>query len=360
MKQQPLDRVLLFQVKNAWEQVNYQLFNGLLRLPSFQLLESSSLLGSWNARHRIISLQRQLICTAPWLEVIETLKHEMAHQYVSEVLKVTSESAHGPTFQKVCIERRIISKASGTQTEDPEVTKLLVKINKLLALAESDNINEAEQAAQRAHGLLIKHHLKLGQVSGQHTGALTHMGFRQLGTPKSRHFQYEYSIANLLNEHFFVSTIWVNAYSVSQNKEGRVLEICGRVEDLEIASYVYDFIHHHVDFYWRQYRVEKKVKGLKKRLSFSLGLVQGFKKKLSENERKVAVNDREMIYIGQAHANELLAGRYPKITTRHSSSWSPTMDYHSGFKEGQALRLRKGVANTDVQRHKQRQLTYQD
>lgn len=360
MKQQPLDRVLLFQIKNAWEQVNYQLFNKTLALPSFQLLDSSSLLGSWNTRDRIISLQRELLCNAPWLEVIETLKHEMAHQYVSEVLKVQSESAHGPTFQRVCEDRHIMSQSKGTQTADPEVAKLLTKINKLLALAESDNINEAEQAAQRAHSLLVKHHLEIGQATTKPVQLIKNMGFRQLGIPKTRHFQYEYCIANLLNEHFFVSTIWVSAYSVSHNRAGRVLEICGRVEDLEIASYVYDFINHHVDFYWRQYKVDKKAKGLKKRLSFSLGLIQGFKKKLGENEDKITLNDRELIHLGQVQANEFLVGRYPKTTTRSARAWSPTTDYHSGFREGQALRLRKGVTDSEIQRDNRRQLTYQD
>lgn len=357
MKQEPLDRALLFQLKNAWEQVNYQLFDQSLRLPSFQLLTSSSLLGSWNARDRVISMQRELVCTAPWLEVLETLKHEMAHQYVSEVLKITSETAHGPQFHQVCKDRKIIAQAQGVQSQDPEVIKLLNKVNKLLALAESDNINEAEQAAQRAHHLLVKHHIKLGQSVSAQTHTTKPMGFRQLGHPKSRHFQYEYSIANLLNEHFFVSTIWVTAYSVTHDKVGRVLEICGAVEDLEIASYVYDFINNHLSLAWCSYQKSVKAKGLKKRLSFSLGLVQGFKKRINENERLTDVTEQDMIYLGQSLSREFLAGRYPKVNVRSASSWSPTQDYHSGFKEGESLRFRRGVTSEASARKVQRKLT---
>ncbi len=347
MTQQTSERALLFHIKRAWEQINYQLFNQRLTSPSFTLLSGGKLLGSWKPRERIISLQKEMVYSSPWLEVLEVLKHEMAHQYVSEFLKVEGESAHGPSFRKVCSERSIDFKSGGHVNYDPSIKKLLAKVNKLLALAESDNSYEAEQAAQRAQQLLLKHHIQLGQESPDITIDYEYfnvnMGFKQLGIPKSRRYQYEYGIANLLSEHFFVSAIWVSAYSVKEEREGRVLEICGRHEDLEIASYVYDFIHNHLKLAWETYRREKNAKGLKKRLSFSLGLVQGFSAQFQRYEADHDEDTRALIHIGKSVTQEYLACRYPKISQRRSSSWSPSGDYHQGYREGHALHLRRGV-----------------
>lgn len=343
MKQQLLDRTLLFQIRKAWQQINYQLFNSQLKEPSFELLSNEDLLGQWRSRDRIIAIQKKLILTVPWLEVLETLKHEMAHQFVSEILQV-QESAHGPIFRKVCQERQIISKAQAKIEKDPQVIKLLAKVNKLLALAESDNQFEAEQAAQQAQNLLIKHHIKLAELDHfAEDEQLDHMTYQQLGEVKSRYFHYEYSIANLLSDYFFVSTIWVNGFSVSSGKEGRVLEVCGREEDLEIASYVYDFIYNHLKLAWKTYQLETKAKGLKKRLSFSLGLVQGFAQRLAETQKGQSEEHQELIYIGRSLSDRFLAKRYPKIRMKSSNSWSPSHDYHSGFQEGQNLHLRKAI-----------------
>ena len=358
MKQQLLDRSLLFQIQKAWQQINYQLFDSQLKAPSFQLISNPSLLGQWNPRDRIISVQKRLLMSSPWLDVIETIKHEMAHQFVSEILKV-EENAHGPVFKQVCRDRNIISKAQGTVERDPEVLKLLTKVNKLLALAESENHFEAEQAAQQAQRLLIKHHIKLAEYEYHETELFEAMTYLQLGEVKSRHYQYEYSIANLLGEYFFVSTIWVNAFSVNTGKEGRVLEVCGREEDLEIASYVYDFINHHLNFAWKRYKQKVQAKGLKKRLSFSLGLIQGFAQRLSETQKGQTNGQQELIYIGRSLSNQFLAKRYPKIRHRSSNSWSPSHDYHLGFKEGKALHLRKAVYHQSNANQSPKRLTKQ-
>lgn len=355
LKTQQLDRSLLFHLDSAWAQLNYQLFQRKMKKPSFQLLDSENLLGSWHARDRVISIQREFICKNKWLEVLEVLKHEMAHQYVHEILKVFDETAHGPAFQEVCRERNIVAKSKGESSTDPKVMKLLSKIDKLLALAESDELHEAEQAAQQAHRLLVKHHIKLAQVE-DYSKAFQKMSFCQLGEPKSRHYQYEYGIANLLNEHFFVSTIWVGAYSVTHSQAGNVLEICGRSEDLEIASYVYDFINHHLKFAWSKYKKETQAKGLKKRLSFSLGLVQGFAKKMQEGKQNFQTDEQGLIYLGQALTAQFLEGRYPHIRTRKTGGWSPSHDYHHGFEEGQTLRLRKGLKQEGSHGQQKKQL----
>ena len=345
---QSLERDVLFHLQAAWRDLNYQIFDDQLERPMVQLIDHERTLGLWDSAKRVISLQRTLVMDSPWLEVLEVLKHEMAHQYVDEICRVHHEPPHGPTFKRVCRERGICGAASGEVTVDPQVERLLSRINKLLALAQSDNIHEAEQAAKRAQALLTQHHLKL--ASREDYSPLEGMRFCQLGQPKGRHYQYEYSLINLLSKHFFVSCVWVGGVSISTSKDGkikkgRVVEACGRPEDLEVASYVYDFVLNHLKIAWDAYRKAHKVSGLRQRLSFSLGLVRGFASKLDEVVPESS-GERALIQLSQQHAHKFLGLRYPHTRQRQVGGWSPSDDYHSGFETGQSLRLRRGVSQS--------------
>ncbi|MEO7094539.1 MAG: SprT-like domain-containing protein, partial [Polyangiales bacterium] len=95
----------------AWQ--NHVRFKGALTSPVLVLSDSTRRLGQWNRVTRTLELSRALVLARPWPEVISVLEHELAHQYVAEVLKATGEAAHGPTFQRVCDERGIDARAAG-------------------------------------------------------------------------------------------------------------------------------------------------------------------------------------------------------------------------------------------------------
>lgn len=340
-------RRVLFHLNHQWDQDNHTLFQDQMRKPQFILKSKVSVYGEWDPKTRRISLQLEFIESYPWLEVIEILRHEMAHQYVHEVLKVFEESPHGPTFQKVCAERGIDSRGSGAPTLNDEAQRLINRVNKLLALSESENPYEAELATTQAHTLLLKHHLKLEEhgAVGELTGDLllnTQMSFKQLGTPKTRHYQYEYAITQILMDHFFVDCIWLSAFDVQTQKIGNVAEICGRIEDLEVAEYVYHFLYNHLKIAWNTYKKEAQVSGLTQRLSFSLGVVQGFSTQLKD--RRQTQEERGLILVGNRQATQYLKRRHPKFTKRGGGDWRPSNDYAVGFSRGQSLRLRQGIS----------------
>jgi hypothetical protein len=98
------------------------------------------------------------------------LLHEIAHQFADEVLGAFGESPHGLQFQKAChllranpraseayplLDDRV--KADGLRPED----KTFLRIKKLMALATSSNLHEAEAAMAKAHALMAKHNLHL-------------------------------------------------------------------------------------------------------------------------------------------------------------------------------------------------------
>src|SRR5271170_4730520 len=97
-----LERALLRELVAEWQRINAAHFRDSLALPSIVLSSSTSHLGRWLGDTRVLELSRAMILAQPWAVVIEVLRHEMAHQYVHEVLGETSETPHGPAFRSVC------------------------------------------------------------------------------------------------------------------------------------------------------------------------------------------------------------------------------------------------------------------
>src|SRR5882724_10189256 len=82
-----LERAALRAIHKSYEQVNGSLFRFKLRAPAFELTGSVDRLGRWVPAHRTLELSRDLLVKHGWGVLEEVLKHEMAHQYVDEVLR---------------------------------------------------------------------------------------------------------------------------------------------------------------------------------------------------------------------------------------------------------------------------------
>jgi len=159
------------------------------------------------------------------------LKHEMAHQYVDEVVGETGETAHGPAFRRVCEERPSTTAASGLPPRagpgesgalDAGQERVLGRVAGLLALGQSANLNEAQAAMSAAQRLMLRYNLDAAGAghgagqgaargrAGQGVGAVARgYGFRHLGEPSGRVDESQRVLARLLADHFFVEVIWV-------------------------------------------------------------------------------------------------------------------------------------------------------
>ena len=87
----------------------------------------------------------------------------MAHQYVHEVLGKVDESAHGPAFRELCARLGIDAGAAGVPAAgapSADDARVLERIARLLALAESANVHEAQAAMNAAQRLMLKHNLE--------------------------------------------------------------------------------------------------------------------------------------------------------------------------------------------------------
>ena len=105
----------LHAIRRSYDDLNGTFFRWRLSAPGFQLVDVASRLGRWVGESRLIELSRALLLEHGWGALVEVLKHEMAHQYVDEVLGAPDETSHGPAFRKVCEERGFDSRAAGFQ-----------------------------------------------------------------------------------------------------------------------------------------------------------------------------------------------------------------------------------------------------
>ena len=296
--QEELERCILHGLACQWESALWVLDSShkeLMRKPLFSLGNMKNKLGEWSRERREICLSRNLVLNHPWDAVVEVLLHEMAHQFADEVLGANNEPPHGPKFQGAChllranpnasekyepLHDRIFRESSGSED------RIMLRIKKLMALAQSKNQHEAEAAMAKAHELIAKYNVDL----------LAHEENRNfvsvfVGKPALRHFREEYALACLLTDFYFVFGIWMPAYVVDKAKMGSVLEISGTIQNIKIAHYVYDFVRQSINSQWDEYNKHNGLNRYRK-TDFAIGIIQGFSSKLkSQSEKKRKVKD---------------------------------------------------------------------
>lgn len=334
-----LERAALRQIRETYAHYNGNLFRFALRPPVFELTRASGFFGRWVSETRTLQLDRKLLVDHSWGTLVEVLKHEMAHQYVDEVLGNPDGRPHGETFQQVCTERGIDFAASGVPAASGDAfvaSKTIERIAKLLALAESPNLNEAQAAMTAARRLMLKHNI--AQATASTAGRYA---FRHIGRPTGRRSAAERVLGLILTEHFFVEVIWVPVWRPLEGKRGNVLEACGTLENLEIAAYVYDFLVHTADRLWREH---KRVQGIRKdteRQSFLYGVMRGFRTKLEAEAR--AARAEGLVWVGDADLQRYYRTRHPYTRTTHVRPTSQGSAYRAGHAAGQKIVLHRGV-----------------
>lgn len=334
-----LERALLNELSASFYDLNARFFRRALKPPTFELSDSTERLGRYLGEHRTIEISRQLVLEKPWGVVIEVLKHEMAHQFVHEVLSCTNEPPHGPTFRKVCENIGIDAAASGMPEAAPhsdDESRVLDRVAKLLALAESPNIHEAQAAASAAQRLMLKHNLDLAEARAKRG-----YSFRHLGKPTARISEAERWISGILRDHFFVEVIWVPAYRPLEGKPGRVLEICGTPANLELASYVYEFLLTAGERLWRAHQKEKGIRQNRDRRAFLAGVMLGFHEKLRKEKKES--EEAGLVWVGDAELGSYYRRRHPNIRRTKYGGNERNPAHAEGRKAGQRLVLHRGI-----------------
>ena len=339
-----LEAKLLARLREEWHAINYTYFKEGLRQPLLQLGDSRRRLGQWRGELRTLEISRALVLECPWTEVMEVLKQEVAHQYIDEVVGV-DEQAHGPTFAKICARLGISAAASGSPERglDPDdpAQRVVGRIQKLLALAQSPNQNEAEVAATAARKLMLKFNVEVARPTAESTRARRY-GYRHLGKPSGRIYEHQRRLAMLLTEYFFVEGIWLPVYRPKDGKRGSVFEICGLEHNLMMAEHVHEFLTATALRLWAEYRREQGGGSNRDRQAFLAGVMRGFESKLAAQNRKF--EQQGLVWVPAPDLHDYFRARYPRVHTQRRSGASRNEAFASGREAGKGIVLSQPVA----------------
>jgi len=334
-----LESLLVRELSRTWRELNGSHFRFALTPPVLLLVDADSVFGRWDRTRRTLEMQRTFVRTRPWGEVVEVMKHEMAHQYVNEAMKITDETPHGPAFQQICERLGIDSAASGLPLpgpSDPERDRIRQRVTDLLALAQSSNRFEAENAASLAQRLMLKHNIAMAERPERRR-----YGYLQLGIPKGRVQENEHILAAILGEHFFVEAIWVSGFRPEDGKRGHVLELCGSPENLDIASYVHAFMLETSERLWREHAARTREPRNRERRTFLAGVMEGFRERLAAEKKKS--REQGLVWIGDADLHRFYRKRHPHVRSVKLSGQRSSEARARGREAGRNIVLNRGV-----------------
>ncbi len=354
--QEELERRMLHGLMFHWEDAVGWLklsWQESMHKPLISIRDLKNRHGYWSPARKEIVLSRSLVLNHSWDAVCEVFYHEMAHQMAHQVFKAYEETSHGPAFQEACYHLRANPDASGrypplderfSESRLSEQDKILMRVKKLLALAQSQNRHEAESAMAKAHELIARHNIDIIEKN-------RHRRFMSifLSRPALRHTRDLYAMASLLESFYFVKCIWIPSYVIEKEKMGRVLEITGTLQNLKVASYVFEVIRNYIESEWKKYN-KKRGLNFYRKTDYAVGIIRGFQRKLES--QKISMNipenlpDRSfaLTTLRDPQLENHYRYRYPRITRINSGRSNADITVISdGIKSGKKLVISKGI-----------------
>jgi hypothetical protein len=347
-----LEEAWVRNLRLHYDTYNWDYLKRKLRPPLIRIGRSRDRLGEWNGSQRTITISGDHILRHSWESVLDTLRHEMAHQYVEEIFSMPDAAPHGDAFERACRLLRIEAGASpktdalaGLDASREERDRMLLRIKELLALAGSPNEHEAASAMRMAHKYLLKYNLDLAQVDSARS-----FESRFLGKCSGRIQEYEYTLAHILQDHFFVLVIWTCSYDALRDKPGRILKICGTRENLQTAEYAYHYVMNLTEPLWRKHQQAFGAPGTARR-QYLAGLLSGLKTKLDQAKEQLG-DEHGLVWLGDPLLTEHWRWQNPHIGKVSLSGASRGDGFHAGLRDGKDISIRPGLAEGSASRGK--------
>jgi hypothetical protein len=352
----------LSQLVREFRDICYQ-YRIPLELPILTISRSRTQLGSWSAAERILSLSHFLINEHPWSLTLQVLKHEMAHQLLSE-LYGRDDAGHGPLFREACNRLGLdapFQRAGADLREtlchlDPgapateQGRQIIDKVRKLLALGRSDNEHEAALAMQRAKELLDRYRLDFACLAEDQN--LIH---RTINTGSRTLPSHRKAICALLESSFGVRVICASLYDPFADCSLKTIELLGPEEAVAIAEHCYHFLENRLLALWQQNRHRFAGGGLRARKSYFLGVLAGFRQTLQGSAKEPSpprdngsANPTLPVPRSEERLEAFVAWRFPRLSRRRGRSVTMHGEaYRQAVAAGRELTLHRPV-DTDA------------
>jgi len=322
-----------------------------LRPPVFEIIDGQSRAGSWSPGFDTLKIASWLILNHGWEVVLEVVKHEACHQYVHQVMGRGHEVPHGPAFQEACDRLGVHPDFRAATGRIPRllpgrsgeaVPAMLARVEKLFALAQSNNEHEAALAMRKANGLLRKYNL---ERLARHE--ITAYDYVILNHHRKRLTTHQRVVAAILKDFFYVNVVIGQQFDPATAETHRVIELIGARENLAVAEYVYHFLLDRLEILWQGYRQTSPARNNEKN-SYYLGVLHGFRQKLEKQDqqamRQQGGGSSALIRAGDPGLIRFYNHRYPRLRTLSYGGPAVYADtYQAGREEGRQLVIHKGM-----------------
>ena len=244
--------------------------------------------GCWNPKDRILSLHEDLFKFYHWTAVIHVLKHEFAHQIVSEEFKMDDFTAHSEPWERACkminVDPKVsVSHSYLSSSDNHAYDKMSIRIQKLIALGESSFKGESESALTKAYELMERYKIKVAKK--QETGKV--FISRPLGILFRKMPNYIWAMGRLIAEFYNVKYIQMHHYGENY-KHMKYIEIFGEPHHLDIAEYVFYFLVFEAERQWNEFKKSDVYdSSFHGKIAWISSFVNGFWRKLDQQKEKM-------------------------------------------------------------------------
>lgn len=300
-------------------------------------------LAHFNAPFYQIGLNRKLVYSTKESILREILQHEFAH-YLT-FIEFGEVQSHGAEFHEVCRRHGFpqavseatmnLEAANDLKVGDLDAERVLEKVKKLLQLAQSSNVHEAETATSKANELLLRHNLSLISQGDDEPLYLDRL------LPRKRKDAKLLAIYEILR-HFIVRPV------LSQGKGICCLEVSGTKTNVDLARYVAGFLDRELDELWLRAKSDFKLQGLKARNSFYMGVAAGFDTKMKGVKERFSDADRKSLRVIEGALDERVSRIYRRLSSSSSSRGHDGRAHSLGHESGKSLTIRKGVESNSA------------
>ena len=337
------------KIRNVWHNQNHLFIHPKLQkslqTPLFKISYSKRKLGTWDKTNRTITISVHTLRNYSWEQVVNVIKHETAHQIVDELLVTDDNLPHGEAFKKACnilgLDPEQEMPSSPVNEDIPERDRIAMKIQKLLALGDSPNKNEAENAVAKAHELMLKYNISVCSSDQKR-----HFTVRPIGPTSGKIPSYYSPLCNILSDFYFVEPIF---YSYFENK---AVEIFGEPHNLDIAEYVFHFLINEANRQWKELKKSPEYKGKYShtKVGFMMGFFYGVKEKLAASHKAAenSIPETSMLPVKKNDKilKEKFRNHYTSLKTRYSSSPTNLNGYSQGKTQGKNTAIRSAMKSS--------------
>ena len=276
-------------------------------------------------------------------ELLNIIRHEIAH-YLTFIEFGDSVQAHSVEFRTICKNLgwgKEVYEASSSidfslNASSETDTAILRKIKKLMSLASSSNIHEAEQAMLKSRELLLKHNIDNFSLSPDNDETL----YLKRILKQKRESAKMRATAHILSS-FFVNTVY------TRGEDGYIyLEILGTAIHIEIAEYVANFLQPEFERLWDEARGKAYLQGTVAKNSFFLGVAKGYCSKIEAVQRSYTVKESQGLMVIEKQLTEATKLIYRSLRQSKSAGSYCGVSSAVGQQMGQQLNINPALKGT--------------